>query len=99
MQALGSSDGHPVNGLIGTIFSQRVAREYFGAGQAGLYYGAGMNTRGPSFNFHGFSPMLPNLVEDIVRDFGSRDFWTSVDPVLFENSKERLIRYYYLSQL
>ena len=84
--------GHPVLGLIGSIFSQTFTEKYYPSAFAGLQFSLGIGNRGILMSFSGFSPKLCTFAEDVAAQFCSKSFWGNVSPVIFESSKDGLLR-------
>ena len=92
LRSTAGSDAHPINNLISSVFHQSVASQLFPAAVAGLSYSTSCGVRGVGFSVSGYSQKLPQLLEDIVKDFSSAKYWKNVDPKLYELCKERTIR-------
>lgn len=92
LRSVAGVDAHPTNSLIASVFYQAVATKLYPAQVAGLSYSTSCSIRGVGFSVSGYSHKLPELLEDMVKDFSSQDFWAAVDPALVELCKEKMLR-------
>ncbi len=87
------SEYHPIHSLITNLYNQIVKQKLYPANLAGLSYSVSMGTRGMSFSVSGYSPKLPQLLKDIIRDFTSLTWWnTNLETSMVEILRDRKLR-------